>query len=435
MFAWLCAAFLMIDRPNILVILADDLGYSDVGFMGGELATPHLDSWARQGTVLKTHYVLPVCSPTRAALLTGRYPIRYGLQEKVVRPWATYGLALDELTLAEALRRAGYTTAIVGKWHLGHYKPDYLPTRRGFDFQYGHYNGAIDYFTKMREGGYDWHRNDQACYDEGYSTTLLGREACAFIRRVADRQPFFLYLAFNAVHTPLQVPEEYQPRDDRLKPRRRIYAGMLRALDEAVGEVYRTLQELNLVDRTLMLFSSDNGGFAPGEVTDNTPLRGGKGTLYEGGVRAASCVVWPGVIPVRTLAEPIHIVDWFPTFVRLAGGHPAEAKPLDGLDIWATLTGETPSPHDAILLNATPSEGALRQGPWKLIVRPRGVELYHLLDDPSEQQNLADQKPDIVASLRQRFAAWAQAAHPPLYQDKPAAGFRVPKVWGEDHAP
>ncbi|MEX2214820.1 MAG: sulfatase-like hydrolase/transferase, partial [Phycisphaeraceae bacterium] len=162
--------------PNIIILLADDLGWGDVGYHGSKIATPHIDRLAKMGTRLNQFYVQPVCSPTRAALLTGRYPMRMGLQCGVVRPWADYGLPLDERTMADELKEIGYQTAIVGKWHLGHFKPDYLPTRRGFTQQYGHYNGALDYFSHQRDGGHDWHKNDKRNDDEGYTTDLIGRE-------------------------------------------------------------------------------------------------------------------------------------------------------------------------------------------------------------------------------------------------------------------
>jgi arylsulfatase A-like enzyme len=175
-------------RPNVVFLLADDLGRQDCGFMGGtQIKTPHLDKLAAAGAKLDAFYVQPVCSPTRAALMTGRYPMRHGLQVGVVRPWAQYGLPLDERTLPQGLKDAGYATAIIGKWHLGHHEPAYLPTRRGFDRQYGHYNGALDYFTHVRDGGFDWHRDDKACRDEGYSTHLIAKEAAAFVTETAGK--------------------------------------------------------------------------------------------------------------------------------------------------------------------------------------------------------------------------------------------------------
>ena len=180
-------------KPNIVLILADDLGRHDCGFMGGtEIKTPHMDRLAKAGTILDAFYVQPVCSPTRAALMTGRYPMRHGLQVGVVRPWADYGLPLQERTLASALTDAGYTTAIVGKWHLGHFQSDYLPTKRGFAHQYGHYNGQIDYFAHTRDGGFDWHKDDKTCRDEGYSTHLLADAAVKFVTDSAGKNPFVL---------------------------------------------------------------------------------------------------------------------------------------------------------------------------------------------------------------------------------------------------
>src|SRR5262245_21349742 len=253
------------DRPNVVVILADDLGRHDCGFMGGtQIKTPHLDRLAAAGARLDAFYVQPLSSPTRAALLTGRYPMRHGLQVGVVRPWAQHGLPLDERTLPQALKDAGYATAIVGKWHLGHFAPEYLPTRRGFDHQYGHYNGALDYFTHIRDGGFDWHRDDKVSRDEGYSTHLLGKEAARLVREHGGKQPLFLYVAFNAVHAPHQVPEEYTKPYAALKGVRQTYAGMLAALDEAVGQIVAAVDEQGLRDNTLFVFSSDNGGPQPG---------------------------------------------------------------------------------------------------------------------------------------------------------------------------
>jgi arylsulfatase A-like enzyme len=245
--------------------------------------------------------------------------MRHGLQVGVVRPWAQYGLPLDERLLPQALKEAGYATAICGKWHLGHFAPAYLPTRRGFDRQYGHYNGAIDYFTHFRDGGFDWHRDDKECKDEGYSTHLLAREAVRIVRDQADK-PLFLYLAFNAVHSPLQVPDEYTKPFAHLNGPRRNYAGMLAAMDEGIGQVVEAIDKKGLRGKTLFIFSSDNGGPAPGRVTSNGPLRGEKAGLYEGGVRVPAFATWDGHIrPGTEVKAPLHMVDWYPTLLKLAG--------------------------------------------------------------------------------------------------------------------
>ncbi len=434
--------------PNVIFILADDLGRHDCGFMGGtEIKTPHLDRLARSGAILDAFYVQPVCSPTRAALLTGRYPMRHGLQVGVVRPWAQYGLPLEEQTLAERLHDAGYATAIVGKWHLGHVRPEYLPTRRGFDHQYGHYNGAIDYFTHIRDGGFDWHQDDKVNRDEGYSTQLLGEAAARFVAANAGKKPFFLYVPFNAVHAPLQAPKEYLQQYSHFTRPRRQYAAMLTAMDDAVGKIVDAVEKAGVRQNTLIIFSSDNGGPRPGVVTDNGKFRAGKGTLYEGGVRVAAFATWDGHIPAGAkITEPMHIVDWYPTLIKLCGAPANPQQPnLDGRDIWPTLTQGKSTPHDAILLNTTPSNGAIRMGQWKLIVRtaeddadggPKRklngppTELFDLAADPYEMTNLAEKHPDKIAQLQAQLNDFARQASPPKSKPK-SADFVTPAVWGE----
>ena len=430
-------------KPNIVFILSDDQGWADVGWHGSEIQTPNLDEIAAAGAQLEQFYVLPVCSPTRAALLTGRYPMRMGLQTGVVRPYAQYGLPLEERTLPQALREAGYTTGICGKWHLGHFRPEYLPTRRGFDHQYGHYNGAIDYFELERDGGADWHRDDKVCHDEGYSTSLIAKEAVRLINEQPKDTPLFLYVPFNAPHTPLQVPEEYKAPYANLPEPRRTYAGMLAAIDEAIGRILAALDATGIRENTLIIFASDNGGEEPGKVASNLPLRGGKYTLYEGGVRVCAAAAWPGHIKPRvTISEPIHMVDWYPTLLKLAGASLDQKLPLDGLDIWPTLTAGKPSPHEEILLNAEPKRGAIRVGEWKLIVNGgaaggsgnkksgQQVELFNLTEDPNEKRNLAAEQPEKMQALLTRYKALAAQAVPP--RNKPMKrGFMVPKIWGE----
>jgi arylsulfatase A-like enzyme len=446
------------ERPNILLILSDDQGWADVGWHGKDIKTPNLDQLADRGAKLEQFYVQPVCSPTRAALMTGRYPMRHGLQVGVVRPWAEYGLPLDERALPQALREAGYTTAICGKWHLGHFQRAYLPTSRGFDHQYGHYNGAIDYFEHTRDGGFDWHKDDQVCRDEGYSTFLVAKEAARLIREQPKEKPFFLYVPFNAVHAPHQVPAKYKEPYASLPEPRRTYAGMVAAMDEAIGQIVAVLDEQKLRSNTLIIFSSDNGGPNPGKVTSNGPLRAGKGTLYEGGVRVCACAAWDGHIkPGSVVDQPLHMVDWYPTLLKLAGASLDQKLPLDGRDAWPTITQSKPTPHEEILHNTTPTSGALRAGDWKLVLngasnieedsegdapakaakkarkqqkRGEGVELFNLADDPGEKKNLALSNPDKVKELRARYDRLAAQAVAPKNQPK-KADFKSPKVWGE----
>jgi arylsulfatase A-like enzyme len=250
--------------PHIILFLADDMGWGDVGFHGGTIPTPHLDRLARDGVRLEQFYVQPVCTPTRGALLTGRYPMRLGLQLGVVRPWAMHGLPLDERTLPGALREVGYATAICGKWHLGHAAPEWLPTRRGFDRQYGHYNGALDYFTHIRDGGHDWHENDAANHDEGYATDLIAKSAIETIAGHDPARPLFLYVPFNAPHTPLQAPEDWIRKFADIENRNhRIYAAMVACMDAAIGRILEALDEHGFArDETLVFFASDNGALS-----------------------------------------------------------------------------------------------------------------------------------------------------------------------------
>lgn len=436
-------------KPNIVFLLLDDLGYTDVGFNGGDIKTPNIDKLANSGTRLGAFYVQPVCSPTRAALMTGRYPMRHGLQVGVVRPWAQYGLPLEERTLAQALQHAGYFTSIIGKWHLGHFQRAYLPTMRGFVHQYGHYNGALDYFTHIRDTGFDWHRDDQVNRDEGYTTVLLGNEAVRVIEKHDLRTPLFLYVPFNAPHTPLQALPEHLNKYLHVKDKtRQTYSAMVDCIDEQIGRIVAALAKQGMLDNTLIVFSSDNGGPLALGAT-NGLLRGGKGSLYEGGVRAAAFATWPGTIKAGVIInEPLHMADWYPTLVKRAGGSLDQKLPTDGFDMWPVLTEGKRSPHADILINVTPAGGALRKGDWKLVLNgnardnPDGeldntgkkaaelVELFNLARDPSEKMNLAAAEPERVRELRARLADYARQAVAPKAAPK-AKDFQTPKVWGE----
>lgn len=426
-------------KPNIVFLLIDDLGYADCGFNGGnEIKTPNIDQLAASGAILESHYVQPVCSPTRAALMTGRYATRTGVYT-VVRPHAKWGLPLQERTLANALQDAGYTTALVGKWHLGEFDPKYLPTSRGFEHQHGLFFGMIDHFTHIRDGSHDWHHNDKPLEEEGYATHLITREACRLIESQPKAKPLFLYVPYNAVHAPLQVPERYlQPYGD-LKGGRRMLAGMLAAVDEGIGQIVTSLDKAGLRENTLIVFSADNGGPPPG---NNAPLRDFKGSIYEGGVRGCAFATWPGRIRAgQHIKEPMHVIDWYPTLVKLAGGRLDQKLPIDGKDVWPMLTQQAPSPHDAILSVKSPTAAALRMGDWKLVsqstaaaatlggakkanaakkvadkkkARPaaEAVELYNLARDIGETTNLVDKEPDRVAAMQAHLAELLKNAVP-----------------------
>lgn len=423
-------------KPDIVFLLIDDLGFADCGFNGGkQIKTPNIDRLANAGAVLEHHYVQPVCSPTRSTLLTGRYPTRTGVYS-IVSPHAAWGLPLAERTLADALKQAGYATEIVGKWHLGEFQPAYLPLARGFEHHYGHYFGMLDYFTHQRGGELDWYRDGQKVKEEGYTTHLLRDEACRVIARQPKEKPLFLYVPFNGVHGPFQAPETYLKPYPDLKGNRQKLAGMLAAIDEAVGKIGDALRQAGRLENTLIVFSSDNGGPSPG---DNTPLRDHKGSIFEGGVRSAAFACWPGRIPAgQRLREPMHMVDWYPTLIKQGGGSLEQKLPIDGLDVWPMLTAKAASPHDAILCVSTqgPARAAVRMGEWKLLVNGGAAEadkaeapktkgknakaaakyepvaLYHLTDDPGETKNLAAAQPERVKAMRARLTELLKDAVP-----------------------
>jgi len=431
-------------QPNIVFILADDLGFKDAGYCGGNIKTPHIDKLASAGTRLEQFYVQPVCSPTRSSLMTGRYPMRYGLQVGVVRPWAQYGLPLEERTLAQALKEAGYTTAICGKWHLGHLNAKYLPTSRGFDHQYGHYNGALDYFTHIRDKGLDWHRNDQPLRIKGYTTNLIADESVRLIEQHETSCPLFLYVPFNAPHSPFQAPRSYIDLYEHIKDkRRRIYAAMVTCMDEAIGRIVSTIDKRGLRQNTLIFFCSDNGGV--GGVADNGNLRGHKAQLYEGGIRVPAIAVWPDVLKAGAIVdEPLHIVDMYPTLLKLAGAGLEQTLPLDGKDAWPTIAEGKPSPHEEILFNVTPANGAIRCGDWKLVhngniganntgtkMEQNVFELFNLAEDPYEKNDLGERHPKKLTELRRRLESYAnQAAQPNVPPNRMPKDFNVPKAWG-----
>ena len=438
--SWLCFSLCAqaASQPNIVFLLIDDLGYADCGFNGGkEIKTPNIDRLAKSGTIIDSHYVQPVCSPTRSTLLTGRYPTHTGVYT-IVSPGAPWGLPLAERTLADALRSAGYRTALTGKWHLGEFEKAYQPNARGFDHQYGHFFGMLDYYTHDRLNKLDWYRNGEPLKEEGYTTHLITKEACKVIETGDKSKPLFLYVPFNGVHSPFQVPDSYLKPYAHLKGNRQKLAGMLTAVDEAIGQIEQALKQAGMLENTLIIFSSDNGGPPPG---DNTPLRDFKGTIFEGGTRAAAFATWPGRIPAdQRVRQPMHMVDWYPTLIKLAGGSLDQKLPIDGLDVWPMLTKGAPSPHDAILSVSTqgPTRAAVRMGDWKLMVsgnadadtgeddgakkaKKKGkaaagkyepVALYNLADDPSESKNLADAQPERVKAMRARLAEMLKDAAP-----------------------
>jgi arylsulfatase A-like enzyme len=427
-----------VERPNIIFIMADDVGNADLGYRGGEIKTPNIDNLATEGVRMESFYGMPVCTPSRASLMTGRYAMRYGLQTLVIFPSHTYGLPTDERTLPQALKDAGYQTYMVGKWHLGHADKKYWPQNRGFDHFYGNVLGEVDYFTKERGGIIDWQRDGVFLKEPGYYTNLIGNEAVRLIEKQDPSKPFFLYFASLAVHAPYQAPEKYKARYPAIQdPNRKTYAAMASALDDEVGRIVAALEKKGIRDNTLILFASDNGGptsgtFATGArnpeerahegvqlggqtPVSNAPFRGGKGSLYEGGVRVPAFANWPGRLKPCVVNEPVAMVDIMPTLLALTGAKGSPDHPFDGKDIWPTLAKGEPSPHDDILINVEAFRGAVRKGNWKLVkiaLLPGKTELFDLSKDPGETTNLAGKHPDVVLDLESRLLAYARQQKP-----------------------
>lgn len=418
-------------RPHIVYIVADDLGWKDVGYHGSDIRTPNIDKLAQDGARLEQFYVQPMCTPTRAALMTGRYPCRYGLQTLVIPTPSKYGLPTDERLLPQALKEAGYKTVMVGKWHLGHAERKFWPRQRGFDYHYGSMVGEVDYFTHSSGNVRDWYRNDRPISEKGYGTQLWGTDAVAQINAHDPRTPLFLYLAFTAPHSPYQAPKEYLDKyKDIEEPTRRTYAAMITCMDDEIGKVVAALDKKKMRENTLIVFMSDNGGnqtaLLAGDAdvsklklpADNGPYRGGKGMLYEGGTRVAALANWPGRIKPGEVKEVMHIVDMFPTLAGLAGASLSTEKPLDGLDVWSTISEGKPSPRHEVVYNIEPFRGSVRAGDWKLIWRtplPSTIELYDIRQDPSEKTNLADSNPVKVAELQKRIEQLAKESAKSLF--------------------
>jgi arylsulfatase A-like enzyme len=422
------------ERPNIVIILADDLGNADLGYRGSPIKTPHLDKLAMSGVRLESYYGLPVCTPARAALLTGRYPMRHGLQTLVIFPSHKYGLPTDEKTLPQALKEVGYRTCMVGKWHLGHADRKYWPQNRGFDHFYGNLVGEVDYFTHERGGLIDWQRNGKFFKEEGYYTHLIGNEAVQLIEQHDTQQPLFLYFASLAAHAPYQAPQAEIDAYQEVFPevQKRTYAAMITGLDTQVGRIVAALEKKKMRDNTLIFFTTDNGGptnsmFATGarppeerakEIgakppCSNAPYSGGKGGLKEGGVRLPAFVNWPGKLQPALVKEPLHHVDIMPSLLALVGGQGLADKPFDGRNVSAMIGEGQPSPHDDILINVELFRGAIRRGKWKLIrvaTLPGKTELFDVEADPGETTNLAEQHPDVVRDLEARLLGYAKQA-------------------------
>jgi arylsulfatase A-like enzyme len=395
------------NKPNIVLIVSDDQGYADASCYDhpAEVSTPNIDRLAAEGVRLTDGYASAyVCAPTRAGLLTGRYQQRFGFY---TGGDSRVGLPLSEVTVADLLKKEGYATGVVGKWHLG-LEPQYRPLQRGFDEFYGFLgHGAHDYFKLQITDEYtSIYRNDKPINDTGYLTDNLALEAVSFIER-HHKRPFFLYLPFNAVHWPLQAPDDYIKRFNTGDENRDIYLAMLTSMDEAIGQVLDALKRTGADGNTLVIFFSDNGG-ARKNFANNGVLRDYKQSVYEGGIRVPFIVRWPGNLPKAAVcSEPIISVDIVPTILSAAGvGLPGD-RVYDGKDMLPVLRSETTEPlHRALFWYDGSQQWAVRAGKWKLLSRKGSLELYDLQADISEKHNLAVDRPDVLEELKEIYAQW-----------------------------
>ena len=404
-------------RPNVVVIVADDLGWADVGWHGSRLKTPNLDRLAREGVRLEQHYVAPMCTPTRVALLTGRYWSRFGISAADNRR----ALEFDTVTLARMFKAAGYDTAITGKWHLGS-EPDWGPQHFGFDYSYGSLAGGVGpYDHRYKKGPYTktWHRNGVYIEEQGHVTDLITQEAIKWLEGRADR-PFFLYVPFTAVHIPIDEPQAWLDLYPDIEPlSRRHYAACVSHMDDSVGRIVKAIDRLGRRQETLIVFFSDNGAmpnarnddplyppgnYAPGPAGgSNKPLRGQKTQVYEGGVRVPSLIRWPEHLKPGTFDAPMGVVDWMPTLGGLVGYRPDKDLKWDGIDMWPCLMGQRqPVPRQIYCAGVHFRESAVRDGSWKLIQRKGNTApaLFNLATDPDERANLSAQETERVQSMR-----------------------------------
>ena len=470
--ALICAPLQASQQPNVIVIVADDLGWNDVGYHDGDIDTPSLDRLAREGMQLDRFYTTPICSPTRAALMTGRDPMRLGVAYGVILPWDNIGVHPDEHFMPQSFQEAGYQTAMVGKWHLGHAQQSFHPNERGFEHFYGHLHTEVGFYPPFsNQGGKDFQRNGVSINDKGYETFLLADEVNRYIRERDKTKPFFVYLPFIAPHTPLDAPEElqkkYQDINTDLAPARSahtdrtrmmakqggepssrpMYAAVVDGMDQAIGRVLDTLDRENLADNTIVLFFSDNGGAAYSYGgADNAPLRGGKGETFEGGIRVISLMRWPEKIAANAkMSQIMSVMDVFPTLAAAAGIEPNNRRPFDGRSMWPAISKGELQPFDDHLYFASeiPIFGHFNltvfNSEWKLVQEVDQEQLstavknylFKVSEDPNEEYDLADKHPLIVAKLSKKIQYWRALS--PINGTRstiaPPPGWRAPLDW------
>ena len=436
-------------RPNVVILLADDLGWADVGYRGSDIKTPHIDSLATEGMRLERFYATPICTPTRAALMTGRDPLKLGVAHAVLMPWDNGGVSPEEHFMPESFRAAGYETAMIGKWHLGHTIEQHTPNARGFDHFFGHFHTQVSYFDHGFAGGHDMQENGVSVRREGeYATDIHGDEAVRYLTELRDdEKPFFLYVPFLAPHSPMEAPDDvkakYPKRLDVPGSPRKTYAAMVDSMDQAVGRILTALEEEDVAENTIVLFFSDNGGFI-NYGASNKPLRGEKLTPFEGGVRVNAVMRWPAVIAPGTVSnETISVMDLLPTLAAVAGVDAGHEKKIDGENRWSAIAGEGPAARSAPLYFTSnvpiynKFQFGVIDGDWKLVqmvdhqALSTEVEtmLFDLSIDPNEENDLSADNRAVVDRLQGLLLEW-RARHPAggtYVSINPHPGWRAPK--------
>ncbi|AUS05499.1 sulfatase-like hydrolase/transferase [Pseudotamlana carrageenivorans] len=443
-------------KPNIILVITDDMGYADVGFNGSkDLLTPEIDQLAHSGTTFSSAYVAhPFCGPSRAGLLTGRYPHKFGSQFNLPANSHEHlktGIPKSETFLSKELQNSGYYTGAIGKWHLGAVK-GYEPQDRGFDYFYGFLGGGHNYFPEQYQAAYKRQKESGSTHvfdyllplqrqreevkETKYLTDELSDDAVRFVKEASKKEePFFLYLAYNAPHTPLEAKEEDMAMFPKIKDKnRRTYAGMVYAVDRGVGQLVKALKETNEYENTLIVFLSDNGG-RPDKGANNAPLKGRKGDTFEGGFRVPMFFHWPNYVPAgKSYDYPVSALDFYPTFSALAQANIATDKQLDGKNIWDDVVSGTNSRQGDMIFAMRHRSGfsdvGVRQNQWKATKAYRGPwKLYNIDKDMGENNDLSQQYPEQLQNMVNEAEKWSDTHTEPLWFDPEA----LEQVWSDKH--
>ena len=452
---------LAVDKPNVVIILTDDLGWGDVSYHGGYIPTPNIDQLAKDGMELNRFYSNPICSPTRASLMTGLHIFNHGVVRPFMNPAAEQtGMPPELKIMPQYFNEAGYQTALSGKWHLGTAKEEFWPTNRGFETSYGHMTGGIGYFDHTAAGRLDWHRNESTLREEGYSTELIANEAINIIKNKDQNRPLFLYVAFNAPHTPIEAPLQSIEKFSYLEDEKdQVYAANVNALDNEIGRIIKAIKTEGLLEETIILFFSDNGPvfdinpivkvIAPNLINakgSTAGLSGSKTSAKEGGIRVPAAMWWKGVIENKKSEQFFFVQDLLPTLLTAANIKTSDTDKFDGEDKWSNLlTGQIAPPKNAFIGSRLISdERALFNGQWKLYsARPvlvpvsASYQLFNIIKDPFEKNDLSEKEPEIFNAMKKTINSYIEKdvvgdmnpAHAYLHGDDRQGGIELGSPW------